>query len=66
MRKVTEFEAMSISKEHRNAIRNYVDEDGADQAWYGKAFGIESTLQMLGIRFDIEADGSLSFKDVER
>ena len=66
MRKVTELEAMNISKEHRNAIRTYVDNDGDDQAWYGKAFGIERTLMLLGIRFDIEADGSLSFKDVER
>lgn len=66
MRKVTEFEAMTISKEHRNAIKNYVDGDGDDQAWYGKAFGIERTLQMLGIRFSIETDGSLNFRDVER
>lgn len=65
MRKVTELEAMSISNEHRNAIRNYVEEDGADQAWYGKAFGIERTLQMLGIRFDLEEDGSLRFKDID-
>ena len=66
MRKVTEFEAMTISKEHRNAIKNYVDNDGDDQAWYGKAFGIQRTLQMLGIRFDIESDGSLRFEDVEK
>lgn len=66
MRKVTELEAMTISKEHRLAIRCYVESDEEDQAWYGKAFGIERTLMMLGIRFDIEADGSLSFRDVER
>ena len=65
MRKVTEFEAMTISKEHRNAIKNYVDGDGADQAWYGKAFGIQRTLQMLGIRFSIESNGSLRFEDVD-
>ena len=66
MRKVTELEAMTISKEHRNALRNYVEGDGADQAWYGKAFGIQRTLQMLGIRFDIESDGSLRFHDVSK
>ena len=66
MRKVTELEAVAISKEHRNAVRNYVDGDGADQAWYGKAVGIERTLMMLGVRFDIESDGSLRFHDVDK
>ena len=66
MRKVTELEAVALSKEHRIAIRLYVDNDEDYQAWYGKALGIERTLQMLGIKFDVESDGSLSFKDIAK
>lgn len=65
MRKVTELEAAAISKEHRNAVRSCVDTD--DDEWFGgKAVGIERTLQMLGIKFDIEGDGSLSFRDIAK
>lgn len=64
MRKVTELEAMTISKEHRLAVQN--SKWSGFPEWIGKATGIERTLQMLGIRFKIEADVSLSFKDVER
>lgn len=68
MRKVTELEAIAISKEHRNAVRNSrsVQSERHVSSWIGKAFGIERTLIMLGIRFDIEDDGSIRFHDVEK
>lgn len=64
MRKVTELEAMAISKEHRYAVQN-AKWSGFPE-WIGKATGIERTLMMLGIGFDIEDDGSIRFHDVER
>ena len=64
MRKVTELEAMTISKEHWLAVQN--SKWSKFPEWIGKATGIERTLMMLGIKFDIEDDGSLRFHDVEK
>lgn len=68
MRKVTELEAVAISKEHRNAVGNSRSAQSERHAssWIGKAFGIERTLIMLGIRFEVDEDGSLMFHDVEK
>lgn len=67
MRKVTELEAMTLSKEHRIAVMSAKSgHESYRIQWAGTAFGIERALQLLGIKFDIEDDGSLSFADIEK